>query len=180
MPAILRPEDVEAWLTGTAQSARAVLTLVKERGPALQEGLTALTARLATTLNEWFVANNVPIEIRHFASVWKTFFTGDVQNTDLLFYMLRDRGIHIYEGFPCFMTMAHTDADIDRVIAAFKESVNELREGTFFPDGGQSKTRFDAKSPPVAGARLGRDRNGKPAWFVTDPRTGQPTEFTPA
>jgi putative SOS response-associated peptidase YedK len=26
MPAILRPEDVEAWLTGTAQSARAVLT----------------------------------------------------------------------------------------------------------------------------------------------------------
>ncbi len=161
-------------------SARAVLKLVKERGPALQQGLTALTARLAKTLNEWFVANGVPIEIRHFSSVWKTFFTADVQNTDLLFYMLRDRGIHIYEGFPCFMTMAHTDADIDRVIAAFKESVNELREGTFLPDNGAARARFDAKSPPVAGARLGRDKNGNPAWFVMDPQTGQPKEFTPA
>jgi len=161
-------------------SARAVLKLVKERGPALQQGLTALTTRLAKTLNEWFVANGVPIEIRHFTSVWKTFFTADIQNTDLLFYMLRDRGIHIYEGFPCFMTMAHTDADIDRVIAAFKESVNELREGTFMPDNGASRARFDAKAPPVAGARLGRDKNGNPAWFVIDPKTGQPKEFTPA
>ncbi len=161
-------------------SARAVLKLVKEKGPALQQGLTALTSRLAKTLNEWFVANGVPIEIRHFASVWKTFFTADIQNTDLLFYMMRDRGIHIYEGFPCFMTMAHTDADIDRVIAAFKESVNELREGTFMPDNSASRARFDAKAPPVPGARLGRDKNGNPAWFVVDPKTGQPTEFTPA
>ncbi|HEY4303866.1 MAG TPA: amino acid adenylation domain-containing protein [Gemmatimonadaceae bacterium] len=161
-------------------SARAVLKLVKEKGPALQQGLTALTARLAKELNTWFTANGVPIEIRHFSSVWKTFFTADVQNTDLLFYMLRDRGIHIYEGFPCFMTMAHTDADIDKVIAAFKESVNELREASFMPDNGASKARFDAKTPPVAGARLGRDKNGNPAWFVIDPSTGQPKEFTPA
>ncbi|MET0541897.1 MAG: amino acid adenylation domain-containing protein [Variovorax sp.] len=30
-------------------------------------------------------------------------------------------------------------------------------------------TRFDAAHPPVPHARLGRDRDGQPAWFVPDP-----------
>jgi len=28
---------------------------------------------------------------------------------------------------------------------------------------------FDAASPPVPGARLGRDPDGKPAWYVANP-----------
>ena len=30
--------------------------------------------------------------------------------------------------------------------------------------------RFDAGTPPIPGARLGRDASGKPAWFVPDPK----------
>jgi hypothetical protein len=28
---------------------------------------------------------------------------------------------------------------------------------------------FDANRPPLPGARLGRDVDGKPAWFVANP-----------
>lgn len=45
---------------------------------------------------------------------------------------MRDKGIHVREGFPCFMTMAHSDQDIDRIILAFKESACEMQDACFF------------------------------------------------
>lgn len=33
-----------------------------------------------------------------------------------------------------------------------------------------SSTTFDSHRPPAPGARLGREKDGTPAWFVPDPR----------
>jgi hypothetical protein len=89
---------------------------------------------------------------------------------DLLFAMMRSRGVHILDNFPCFLTTAHTEADIWLVAEAFKESVQELQESEFLP---RRKSPvavvFDASKPPVPGARLGKDASGKPAWFVPHP-----------
>jgi hypothetical protein len=85
---------------------------------------------------------------------------------------LRERGLHIWDSRPFFLTLAHTDADLVRVIEAFRASVRAMQEGGFFPrphpvdSGGLAA---DAKTPPVPGARLGRDPHGNPAWFVPDP-----------
>jgi glutamate-1-semialdehyde aminotransferase len=155
-------------------AAKAVLLHLKERGPALQRELTERTQRLAAELNEYFTSVGAPLKIKSFTSVWKAFYDADVHNVDLLFYMLRDRGIHIYDGFPCFMTTAHTDEDVSRIAKAFRESVAELQEGGFLPkapdaNGAGKAAAFDASAPPVPGARLGRDRDGTPAWFVENP-----------
>jgi glutamate-1-semialdehyde aminotransferase len=149
-------------------AAKAVLLHLKQQGPALQQQISERTMRLVTELNEHFLREGAPIEIRFFTSIWKTFFKGDHPHSDLFFYMLRDRGIHIYDGFPCFMTAAHTDADVARIISAFKETVVEMRESGFLATVGASPQQgsFDGNRPPVPGARLGRDRDGKPAWFV--------------
>jgi hypothetical protein len=91
---------------------------------------------------------------------------------DLLFCFLRDKGIHIWDGFPCFLTDAHSDADVDRIVAAFKEGVDEMQEIGFFGERApkiDEPAVFDASKPPVPGARLGRDPNGNPAWFVQNP-----------
>ena len=41
----------------------------------------------------------------------------------LLFCQLREKGVFILEGLPCYLTTSHTDEDIDFVINAVKEAV---------------------------------------------------------
>jgi hypothetical protein len=115
--------------------------------------------------------------MKTFSSLWKIVYTSDQPFGDLLFYLMRDHGVHIYDGFPCFLTTAHSEADIALIARAFKQSVAEMQESGFLP--GSAATRpamsLDANTPPVSGARLGRDPQGNPAWFVPNP--AEPGKF---
>ena len=65
------------------------------------------------------------------------------------------------------MTTAHTAQEIAVVKSAFKEAVAELQAAEFIASRPVAATQaFDATRPPVPGARLGRDADGRPAWFV--------------
>ncbi|MFO1269027.1 MAG: aminotransferase class III-fold pyridoxal phosphate-dependent enzyme [Rubrivivax sp.] len=151
-------------------AAKAVLEHVKREGPELQAGLTRRTAAMVDELNAWCRQAGAPITLKSFASVWKIFFDEDHPLQDLLFAMMRNRGVHILDNFPCFMTTAHTAQDIAVIKTAFKEAVAELQESEFLPKPAVAPARaFDASRPPVPGARLGRDASGNPAWFVANP-----------
>jgi glutamate-1-semialdehyde aminotransferase/acyl carrier protein len=154
-------------------ACKASLEHLKAAGPALQEALTNRTTAMAADLNAFCEKVGAPLRIRHFASLWRTTFTEDHPLQDLLFAMVRVRGVHILDNFPCFMTTAHTDADVAFITKAFKDAVTEMLESGFF---GSSKMQlpkdpiqYDATRPPVPGARLGRDPDGTPAWFVPNP-----------
>src|SRR5262249_31055647 len=41
---------------------------------------------------------------------------------------MRDRGVHIREGFPCFLTTAHTDDDGRKIVQAFRARAVEMQE----------------------------------------------------
>lgn len=151
-------------------AAKAVLEHIKAAGPALQQLLNARTAAMAGELNAFCEEVGAPIEVKHFASVWKTFFAEDHPMQDLLFAMMRSRGIHILDNFPCFFTTAHTESDFAAIVKAFKESVLELQEAEFIPRRRDAeRVGLDASRPPLPGARLGRDTDGSPAWFVPHP-----------
>jgi amino acid adenylation domain-containing protein len=151
-------------------AAHAVLDHLKTSGAALQERLNARTTSLAEELNTFCAGVGAPIKVTHFASVWKTNFLEDHPLQDLLFAMMRSRGIHILDNFPCFFTTAHREEDFVAIAKAFKESVLELQEAEFLPRRKNTETRaLDASRPPVAGARLGKDADGKPTWFVPNP-----------
>jgi amino acid adenylation domain-containing protein len=157
---------------------KAVLLHLKEQGPKLQRETNAKAERLATELNAFFKQSEAPLEIRHFASMWKTFHTEEHPWSDLLFVILRDRGIHIMDGFPCFFTTAHTESDVDAIISAFKSAVVEMQESDFLPapkSKASASSDLDTNQPPVPGARMGRDTDGSPAWFVPNP--GQPGKY---
>jgi glutamate-1-semialdehyde aminotransferase/acyl carrier protein len=157
-------------------AAHAVLDHLKTSGAALQEQLNARTTSLVEELNTFCNGVGAPIKVTHFASVWKTNFLEDHPLQDLLFAMMRSRGIHILDNFPCFFTTAHREEDFVAIAKAFKESVLELQEAEFLPRRKHADTRsFDASRPPVAGARLGKDAEGKPAWFVPNP--SEPGKF---
>jgi amino acid adenylation domain-containing protein len=151
-------------------AAKAVLEHIKAQGPQLQEKLNDRVTAMCEELNAFCADVGAPIEVRHFASVWKTFFLEDHPLQDLLFGMMRNRGVHILDNFPCFLTTAHSEADFQKIIDAFKEAVVELQESEFLPrHAATPRTVMDAAQPIVAGARLGREPDGRPAWFVPDP-----------
>lgn len=114
-------------------AAKASLLKFKEAGNSLQERLTALTTQLAAELNAYFRSVKAPLEIRHFSSLWRVTWLEDHPLQDLLFAMLRYRGIHILDNFPSFMTTAHSEADIAEIKRAFRESVAEMQAAGFLP-----------------------------------------------
>lgn len=151
-------------------AAKAVLEHLKREGPELQAALSRRTAAMVDELNAYCRQVGAPIVLKSFSSVWKVFFEEDHPLQDLLFAMMRNRGVHILDNFPCFMTTAHTVQDIAAIKTAFKEAVAELQEADFIPKPAVAAAQaFDASRPPVPGARLGRDASGNPAWFVANP-----------
>lgn len=162
-------------------AAEAVLTRLKAAGPELQQGLADKVDRCITHLNQHFDRVQAPIKINHFSSFfYVTYDQNSCPYGGLLFYLLREKGIHIWEYRPCFFTLAHSDQDIEGFMRAFKESVAELQVAGFLTGAGAegvSETRLggtqdkaiDRNSPPQPGARLGRDPQGNPAWYIPDP-----------
>jgi len=108
-------------------AAWAVLNHLKDNGPALQETLTRKTQSLVGHLRALFSQHGLNSRIESYSSWFFFHLQNDHPLAALLFYHLRERGIHIQDGFPCFLTTTHSDADFDRIHAAFKESLAELQ-----------------------------------------------------
>lgn len=153
-------------------AGRASLLYMKEQGSALQEGLNARTKRLADALNAVCEHKHLPLYIPYFGSLWKIKFKYELAYGELLFTLMRLKGIHIWDLFPCFLTTAHTDEEVDLIINKFKESITELVEAGFIPsDKPQPENGVLTTlqtGPPVPGAKLGRDSEGNPGWFIND------------
>lgn len=123
-------------------AASAVLKEIKTRGSTLQENLNQRTAKLADTLNAYFEGENLPIRIVYFGSLFRFAFSS---NMDLLFYHLLEKGIYIWEGRNCFLSVAHTDEDIDFLILTLKNIVTELRNGDFLPNSDSNGSQKEQK-----------------------------------
>ena len=151
----------------------AVLKYLKEKSPKLQEDLNNKTTQLAARLNNICIKYKIPVYIAHFSSLWKIKFKEEYPYHELLFAVMRYKNIHIWDGFPCFLTEAHTTEDIEVIAKVFEESVSELCKVGFIPQSNEvinsaENKIMDITKPPLPGARLGRDQQGNPAWFVED------------
>ncbi len=113
-------------------AALAVLEHLKREGPQLQERLAARTAQLAADLNALFERHGIAARVEHFASWFYFNIHAEHPLATLLFYHLRLRGLHIQDGFPCFLTTAHSEADIRQIHEAFSEGVAELTAAGVF------------------------------------------------
>ena len=152
-------------------AARAVLTRLKEQGSELQRGLNLRTTKFVETLRKAAAAVGAPVQIEHFSSWFCVNFAPGLPLASVFFPAMRSKGVHIWEGRPCFLTLAHSDADLEHVVAAFGETIALMQEATFLPE---RVVQAQAATPPP-GARKGRDKAGNGAWFVPDP--GRPGKF---
>jgi glutamate-1-semialdehyde aminotransferase len=155
-------------------AARATLSYMKAEGPALQLRVNDKAQRLAGELNAYFDQQGVPLHLQQFASIMKLGHTAEVPCGEILFAHLRERGVHVWDGRPSFMTEPHSPEDIAFIVKAVKSAVEEMQEAGFYP---RPVVQHRADAPPVPGARLGRDRGGRPTWYVPDPQ--DPSRYTP-
>lgn len=160
-------------------AAEVVLQKLKAAGPSLQQSLADKVDRFVTHLKQHLERVGAPIHINHFSSFFYVTYPHELPYGGLLFYLLREKGVHIWEHRPCFFTLAHSDRDIEFVTKAFKDSVAEMQAAGFLPHSEAAVTASNGNGngaspngrnrPPQPGARLGRDPEGNPAWYVPDP-----------
>ncbi len=153
-------------------SAKASLVYMKEKGPALQQELNKKGAYLSKGVNDAFEKRQLPIFVANYGSLWKVKYHEEIPYSELMFVLMRQKGIHILDAFPCFITETLTYPLLDKIINCFIESMDEMIAAGFFPSLNQNYTEdevvVDGNNPPVKGAKLGKDKDGNPAWFVKD------------
>jgi len=153
-------------------ATKAVLEKLKAEGPRLQLGLADRTAAMGSELRAFLKEVDAGVTIDWFSSYFYISVSGDEPYGALLFYLLRKYGIHTWEYRPCFLTTSHSEADIATFKAAFVRAVSELVQHGLLRGDAVAVERLNkarADKPPVEGARLGKDKDGVPSWFVADP-----------
>lgn len=153
------PERENTFIAGTFNhhplamaGANAVLGHLKASGPSLQENLNRRTDALAARLNGYFSGEGLPIGMDHFGSLFHIRAKGD---QELLYYHLLCRGVYIWEGRNCFLSTAHTDADIETLVQAIQESVEEMRAGGLFEGMKGRVLRSSGAEEPLEAASSG-------------------------
>ena len=116
-----------------------VVEHLKGEGPRLQIEVTERVERLCRTLNEHFAEIGVPIRLPHFSAYAVIEHAPDLKYASLLWYFLRERGVHVWEGRPLYFTTAHTDEDLDRVVRGFSEAVADMQAAGFLPPSAKIK-----------------------------------------
>ncbi|MBD0300890.1 MAG: aspartate aminotransferase family protein [Tolypothrix sp. T3-bin4] len=123
-------------------AARAVLKHIKSNGPSVQQQLNQLTSQFVDALNAYFEKEELPLQTICFGSLFSFAIS---ENSALwedyalpnnmkfaFYYNMLDKGI-LLRGDGGFLSTAHTDEDIDRIIQAVKDTITELRKGGFLP-----------------------------------------------
>jgi glutamate-1-semialdehyde aminotransferase len=146
-------------------ACKASLTFIRDSGPELQKRINEKNKTLVSEINSFMKRMEAPFELSSCSSWFKLAYPDDLPFGGLIFFWLRLKGIHIWDGRVAFLTVAHTDEDIARIKEAFFSTIREMQAAGFLP----KPARVDPfATPPVAGARLGKNRDGSPAWFVPD------------
>ena len=114
-------------------AAKAVLTYLKAEGPQLQQRLSNRAAQLADEMRAAMAEFEAPYNITQFTSLLQLGLPHDQKFAALLFYFLRERGIHIWENRAFVLTTAHSEEDFSKLDAALRESLAEMRVGEFLP-----------------------------------------------
>ena len=157
-------------------SAKASLLYMKQQGPALQNRMNKMTEDFVLDINETFKLQGLPLEVTYFGSLWRLTFLEEIPYSELLFVLLRTKGIHILDGFSCFVTNAYEIADMVKIKTEILSCLDELTAAGFMLGHTNNLSREskklnlaeDVNAPPIEGAKLGIDEDGNPAWFVSD------------
>jgi amino acid adenylation domain-containing protein len=127
----------------------ATLEHIRDSGEALYESLNKKASDFVARINEAFSSCGAHLHLNHCGSVMFFSIPPDERFGGLLFYLLREKGVFLLEGFPLYLTTEHSDADLKRVVAAFRESVMEMQSCGLLARDGAASPRSDSAQQTV-------------------------------
>jgi len=149
------PEVAPTFFAGTfvrhplvLAAAKAVLLHLKEQGPALQERLGERMGGLVERLNRDLERRGLATRAEGFSSWFYVNFAAEHPLASLFWPQMRLLGVHVQEVYPCFLTTAHSDADIAAIENAFTATLDALEAGGILEVARQAR----AAAAPAAAA----------------------------
>ncbi len=141
------PEVAPTFFAGTfvrhplvLAAALAVLKKLEAEGPALQERLTQRTSALVDQLNGLFAERELSLKTKTFSSWFITDVSVEGPLAASLFVALRQLGVNLQDGFPCFLTTEHSEADCQHIVKSFGIALDMLEEGEIIRPGAARET----------------------------------------
>ncbi len=174
-----RPETGVTFFAGTyvrhplaMAASHAMLSFLRDQGGGLQERLNERTAGLIATLNSIASKHAAPIWIESFSSMFIVKFEADFRFGGMLFFHLREKGIHAWDNRLFFLSTAHSDEDLALLIRCFEESVEELKQGGFF------KAANATAAAPAAPIPMRSEAVKSPPIAAEAPEAARPLQFS--
>ncbi len=151
-------------------SAKAVLDRIKAEGPSLYEGLEKKTSAMTAEAKGFIEQMKCEVTFESFTSFFYLSVPESAHWGHMLFLLMTLEGIHIQQYRPNFLTTEHSKEDVDKILIAFKKSLALLiSNGLIGGDMVAAKRFLNEKSPIPKGAKLGKNAQGEPAYFLEDP-----------
>ena len=117
----------------TMAVTHATVKHIRDAGMGLYDAVNQKAENFKTRLNAIFAQRGVPLSAEQYGSVMYFSVPSDIRFGSLFYFLLREKGIYILEGFPLYLTTAHSDADIDRILVAMDQSIAELQVVNLMP-----------------------------------------------
>ncbi|TMM51060.1 non-ribosomal peptide synthetase/type I polyketide synthase [Sulfitobacter sabulilitoris] len=128
------PEASPTFFAGTfvrhplvLAAIEATLDHMERNGADLWQATAALTASAVGRMNDILEQRGLPRMVETYSSWFVPQVTDQDPNAALLFPLMRLGGVHVQIGYPCIFTTAHGQAEADKVVAVFEQSVDALR-----------------------------------------------------
>lgn len=148
-----QPEVAPTFFAGTfvrhplvLAAAKAVLEHIDRAGPALYETVGGRTKELVGAINADLSRRGTALRAEQFASWFYLDASREGPLASLLFPQLRLLGINVQEGFPCFLTTEHGEAEVSAIRTAFGEALDALQAGEIIA-GGTVQARLTPPPP---------------------------------
>ncbi len=162
------PETAPTFFAGTfvrhplaLAACKAVLLHLKAEGPALQETLAARMGGLVERLNGELQRRGLATRLEAYSSWFHMNFAAEGPLAALFWPQMRQLGVHVQDGYPCFLTTAHSDADIATIERAFTATLDALERGGILDAvrhaAGESAPLTEPQLEILAAAQLGDD-----------------------
>ncbi len=105
--------------------------------PGIYDDIDRLTARLTAEFNGFCADNDYSARIMSCGSMWQIFFSDEAlidfddyggKQAEGAFYLhCLNMGVFIHATHRCFMSAAHTDDEVDRLLAVFERALELVR-----------------------------------------------------
>ncbi len=108
-------------------AAEAVLHHIKGEGSALYDRVAERTEALVAEIKADLARRGIADVVHGYKSWFATDFSSQDPLGALFYAQMRLNGVHIQDGYPCFLTTAHSEDDFRSIAKAFRDSLDAMQ-----------------------------------------------------